>query len=112
MQTVLNAVMAANPIGLIIIAVVGLIGVITLLVKKWDVVKAALIKGIKAVGEFFKKLWEGVKNSAVAAFNKLKQALTKVLDGIKARYGPKITGFFSLCGNIVAVAKSVLECAR
>lgn len=106
-QTVLNAVMAANPIGLIIIAVVGLIGVITLLVKKWDVVKAALIKGIKAVGEFFKKLWEGVKNSAVAAFNKLKQALTKVLDGIKAVWS-KITGFFSaLWENIVAVAKSV-----
>lgn len=106
-QTVLNAVMAANPIGLIIIAVVGLIGVITLLVKKWDVVKAALIKGIKAVWEFFKKLWEGVKNSAVAAFNKLKQALTKVLDGIKAVWS-KITGFFSaLWENIVAVAKSV-----
>lgn len=106
-QTVLNAVMAANPIGLIIIAVVGLIGVITLLVKKWDVVKAALIKGVKAVWEFFKKLWEGVKNSAVAAFNKLKQALTKVLDGIKAVWS-KITGFFSaLWENIVAVAKSV-----
>lgn len=106
-QTVLNAVMAANPIGLIIIAVVGLIGVITLLVKKWDVVKASLIKGIKAVWEFFKKLWEGVKNSAVAAFNKLKQALTKVLDGIKAVWS-KITGFFSaLWENIVAVAKSV-----
>lgn len=106
-QTVLNAVMAANPIGLIIIAVVGLIGVITLLVKKWDVVKAALIKGIKAVWEFFKKLWEGVKNSAVAAFNKLKQALTKVLDGIKAVWS-KITGFFSaLWENIVAVTKSV-----
>ena len=106
-QTVLNAVMAANPIGLIIIAVVGLIGVITLLVKKWDVVKAALIKGIKAVWEFFKKLWEGVKNSAVAAFNKLMQALTKVLDGIKAVWS-KITGFFSaLWENIVAVAKSV-----
>ena len=106
-QTVLNAVMAANPIGLIIIAVVGLIGVITLLVKKWDVVKAALIKGIKAVWEFFKKLWEGVKNSAVAAFNKLKQALTKVLDGIKSVWS-KITGFFSaLWENIVAVTKSV-----
>lgn len=113
-QTVLNAVMAANPIGLIIIAVVGLIGVITLLVKKWDLVrkhwdkiKDAVIKGAKAVGEFFKKLWEGVKNSAVAAFNKLKQALTKVLDGIKAVWS-KITGFFSaLWENIVAVAKSV-----
>lgn len=106
-QTVLNAVMAANPIGLIIIAVVGLIGVITLLVKKWDVVKAAVIKGAKVVGAFFNKLWEGIKNAAVAAFNKLKQALTKVLDGIKAVWS-KIAGFFSaLWENIVAVAKSV-----
>lgn len=84
-----------------------IIGAILLVRKHWDKIKAAVIKGAKAVGEFFKKLWEGVKNSAIAAFNKLKQALTKVLDGIKSVWS-KITGFFSaLWENIVAVTKSV-----
>lgn len=84
-----------------------IIGAILLVRKHWDKIKDAVIKGAKAVGEFFKKLWEEIKNTAVAAFNKLKLALTKVLDGIKTVWS-KITGFFSdLWESIVSVAKSV-----
>ena len=54
-QAVLNVIMTANPIGLIILAVVALIGMITMLVRKWEAVKTALVKGAKAVFEFFKK---------------------------------------------------------
>lgn len=84
-----------------------IIGAILLVRKHWDKIKAAVIKGAKAVGAFFNKLWEGIKNAAVAAFNKLKQALTKVLDGIKAVWS-KITGFFSaLWENIVVAAEKI-----
>lgn len=84
-----------------------IIGAILLVRKHWDKIKDAVIKGAKAIGEFFKKLWEGVKNSAVAAFNKLKQALTSILDGIKAVWS-KITGFFSaLWENIVVAAEKI-----
>lgn len=64
-QSILNAVMAANPIGLIILAVVALIGVIALLIKNWNKVKAAIIKGAKAVWEFLKKF--GVAILAIVA---------------------------------------------
>lgn len=84
-----------------------IVGAILLVRKHWDKIRAAIIKGAKAVGEFFKKLWEEIKNTAVAAFNKLKQVLTSILDGIKAVWS-KITGFFSaLWENIVVVAEKI-----
>lgn len=41
-QNLLNAAMAANPVGLIVAAVVALIGLTILLVKHWDAVKNAI----------------------------------------------------------------------
>lgn len=114
-QTVLNAVMAANPIGLIIIAVVGLIGVITLLVKKWDVVKAALIKGVKAVWStitgFFGGLWDGIISVASSVISGLAEPFSKVLDVIKNLW-TGLTDFFSglwdsLKNGVTSVAEAI-----
>ena len=128
-QTVLNAVMAANPIGLIIIAVVGLIGVITLLVKKWDVVKAALIKGIKAVWEFFKKFgaailailfpipaaiiagimlivknWETIKNALIAGAKAVGNFFVGIWETIKNAF---ITAFKAIGNFFVGIGRSI-----
>ena len=111
-QTVLNAVMAANPIGLIIIAVVGLIGVITLLVKKWDVVKAALIKGVKAVWntitEFFSNLWSGIISVAEKIWSGITGVFSAIIEQIKAVWS-SITGFFGgLWDGIVSAASNII----
>lgn len=83
------------------------IGAILLIKKNWDKIKAALIKGGKAVGDFFKKIWTAIKNTAVAAFVKLKAAVLNVLNGIKAAW-ETIKGFFAgLWESIVAVAQTV-----
>lgn len=50
-QWALNAAMYANPIGLVILAVIALIAIVVLLVKNWDKVSA-----------FFKNLWEKIKS--------------------------------------------------
>jgi hypothetical protein len=55
-QMLFNIIMSANPVGLIIIAIGILIGLIILLVKNWDKVKAAVIKFVKASIEWFKKM--------------------------------------------------------
>ncbi len=97
-QWVWNIAMLANPIGLVIAAVVILIGVIVLIATKttwfsdiwewvWgkigDPVKAAwayisdlavqtwngLVKGIKWVGDVFAGIWKFIKDSAVSNFN-------------------------------------------
>lgn len=51
-QAAFNAVMAANPITLVIVAIAALIAIIVLCVKHWDKIKEA---GTKA--------WEGIKNA-------------------------------------------------
>jgi hypothetical protein len=76
-QWVLNAAMNANPIGLIITAIGILIGVIILVVKNWDTVKAALVNGAKAVGNFFKSIFTGIKNFFVGVFNGIKSFIKK-----------------------------------
>ncbi len=160
-QAVLNAVMAMNPIALIIIGIVALIGIIVLLVKhwdkaaakvkelwsavkdffkgfgsaaksaasvfaaiiapiptlvigaikslikNWDAVKSALIKGVTAVGGFFQKTWLAVRNAFTATFNGIAKASQKVLGGIKKAWGA-IKSFFSrLWSGIVDAAKHI-----
>lgn len=56
-QAVFNAIMAANPIALIIIGVIALIAAIVLLVKNWDKVGPAIMNAFSVIGNFFKKLW-------------------------------------------------------
>ena len=97
-QWVWNIAMMANPIGLIIVAIVLLIGVIVLIATKttwfsdlwewiWgkigDPVKAAwdwilgflksnwdaLVAGIKWVGNVFASIWKFIKDTAVSNFN-------------------------------------------
>jgi len=55
-QGVLNAVMAVNPIGLILIAIAALIVGIILLVQNWDMVVAAFKNGIAQIWGFFSGL--------------------------------------------------------
>jgi hypothetical protein len=56
-QMIMNVVLSANPIGLIILAVMALIGIIILLVRNWD-----------KVADFFKGLWDRIKNIFRAVF--------------------------------------------
>jgi len=89
-QWALNAAMAANPIGLIIMAVIALIAGIVLLVKNFDKVKEAFAKiweGIKEIfgkiGEFFKGVWNGIKEGASKAWNGIKTGASNAWSGIK-----------------------------
>lgn len=105
---VFNAVCAANPFVLIImaiiVAVMALIAAIVLIVKNWDKVKAALMKGASAVAGFFGKVGTAIKNAFLAAWSAIKQGAQKTLDGIKSAWSA-VAGFFSsLWNGIVAVA--------
>lgn len=91
-QWALNAAMAANPIGLVCVAIGALIAIGVALWQNWDTVKAKafeLWEGIKSafggLGEWFGGLWEGVKstfksfiNFIIGGLNKIPQALNKL----------------------------------
>ena len=61
-QAAFNVVMSANPIGLIIIAIVGIITALTLFFTKTETGK----KVLAAFGAFIGKVWEGIKTGLQA----------------------------------------------
>ena len=64
---VLNAVMKANPIGLIILAITALVTAVMAMVKNWE-----------SVGAFFKNLWAGIKNT----FNSAVEGIKKIMGNL------------------------------
>lgn len=60
-QGVLNAVMSANPIGLIILGITALVVAVMAMVKHWD-----------GFAEFFVKMWEGIKKAFTATVDWIK----------------------------------------
>jgi phage-related protein len=85
--------MLANPIGLVIAAIVAIIAVIVLLVKNWDTVTAA-------VG----KVWEAIKNFGVNAWNTLKEFAGKIPAFIKT----VIDAFAGLPAQMLTVGKNIV----
>lgn len=71
-QAGLNVIMSANPIGLIIIAIAGLVAAFVLLWNKCD-----------AFRNFFIKLWEIIKEKAGVAINAIKTIFTGFWKNVK-----------------------------
>ena len=61
-QGVLNAVMSANPIGLIILGITALVVAVMAMVKHWE-----------GFSEFFIGMWEGIKNAFTAVVDWIKE---------------------------------------
>jgi hypothetical protein len=70
-QISLNIAMYANPIGIIILAVVALIAVVVLVIKHFDTLKKWFVDG-----------WETIKNAFVTAWNAIRNVFATVFNGI------------------------------
>lgn len=102
-QTLFNTVMAANPIGLVVIAIVALIAIIVLLVKNWDTVTEVVGKVWDAIKDFAGKAWEKIKgfvDNVVEAFTNLKTKAGEIWNNIKDNIG-------NLVGNIINKIKEL-----
>lgn len=89
-QTALNAVMAANPIGLVVLAIAGLVAAFVALwnncdefrefwINLWNNIKEIAEKVWKAIKEVFTKAWDGIKN----AFSKTKDFFKEKFEGAR-----------------------------
>lgn len=101
-QWLLNVALNANPIGLIIIAVVALIGIITLLVKNMDKVQEFFIKIGTAIAGFFKAVW----NTITGLFNKLISFVKKNLLNI---VNVILTIIFPIGGIVMALVRLIIK---
>jgi hypothetical protein len=119
-QGIVNAVMTANPVGLIIVGIAALIAIIVLLVKNWDKVVNAFKIGVDAVVGFFTRLWSKVTEIFTGIIDQVKADaalfmgvwkpvidavggfFTGLWDGIK-------TGFHAVFDPIMAFLKNILD---
>ena len=83
-QGIFNAVMTANPIGLIVTAIGLLVAGIVLLIKNWDKVK-----------EVAMNCWEGIKNAWSVASNWFKTNIIEPIKNFFSGMWESVTGFFS-----------------
>ena len=105
-QTGLNAAMAANPIGAVILAIEALIAVGVLLYKNWDTIKA----GAQSLWNKFKDVSIKIGTAFSGAFDKVKNAAKTALEWV----GDKLSWLndkiesIPILGSLYKGAKGVL----
>lgn len=105
-QTGLNAAMAANPIGAVILAIEALIAVGVLLYKNWDTIKA----GAQSLWNKFKDVSIRIGTAFSGAFNKVKNAAKTALEwvGNKLSWLNDKIESIPILGSLYKGAKGVL----
>jgi gas vesicle protein len=73
-QWLLNAAMSANPIGLVVIAIVALVAILIVAYKKSDTFRAIVDAAFGAVAKAAQKLWGWIKTAFNAIINKWNDA--------------------------------------
>lgn len=133
-QAALNAIMALNPIGLVIAAVAALVAAFVILWNKcegfrefwinlWENIKefaSATINGIidffkngwesivkiwDSAGEFFSGVWDNIKNAFDGALDWFRNLFSNIWNGIKSAFS-SVGDFFK---NVFNGAKNIIE---
>lgn len=121
----LNTVMALNPVGLVVAAIVGLIAVFVLLWNKcdgfrefwinlWEKIKSlcsSAIEGIKkainVLKEWIPKAWNSIKETTSKVWNGIKSFLSGLWNGIKNTATSVFNGIKNFLSNLWNGIKSV-----
>lgn len=86
-QLGLNIAMIANPIGLFVVGIAAVVGIVALLIVKWD----SIIGGIKAFGKLViglvNNIFPGFKDKMKAVFDWVSDKFAQLVDWIKKSIG-------------------------
>ena len=93
-QQIMNAVMAANPIGLVIAAIAALIAIFVTLWNTSEDFRNFFINMWENIKKFVVDAWNAIKNGAVNAWNAIKGAWQSVKDWFKSKVIDPISNFF------------------
>lgn len=118
-----NAILAANPIGIVIALIAGLVTAIVLLWKNnedfrnkvieiWGNIKDAISQAVQAVSEFLSAAWDSIKTTAIAAWNVISQyaeVAWGVIQSIWSAVAPYFQAVWDTIAGIFAVVQSVLQ---
>lgn len=112
----LNAAMAANPIGLVVAAIAGLVTAFVVLWKKsekfrefwkglWEEIKKVVKPVIDFIVGVFSEAWENIK----AVWSVVSKFFKTIFDGIKKIFEPIVNWFKDKFETAVAVIKVVIQ---
>jgi TP901 family phage tail tape measure protein len=96
-QGILNAIMIANPIGLVTIAIVGLVGALVILITKYDDVISGWEEVFINMEITAKKFWMAIKNAAAVFVNGILEVISAIPKAI---------------GNILGIDIGAIELPR
>lgn len=113
-QTALNAVMSANPIGIVIALIAGLVAGFVVLWNKsegfrnfwiglWETIKNAVEPVVKGLGEWFTGAW----NKVAEVWGKAKEFFSQIWDAIKLIFAPVVDFYGTLFGNAWTLVKDI-----
>lgn len=117
---VLNAVMLANPIGLVIIAITAIVAAVMYLWNNcetfrdlinglWENIKEVATTVWESIASFFTTVWEGIKSVGETVFNGLSTFLSTIWDGIKIIFETALTIISTIIGVHFEVYKVIIE---
>ena len=112
-QWLLNAALDANPIGLIVLAIIALIAIVVIIATKtdwfqrlWHTAWGAIKSAAKAVGDWFSKtLWPGIKT----VYENIKGGIDDVVDFFKGIPGKITAAVKGMWNGMVDAFKDALN---
>ena len=103
----------ASPIGLVVVAIAGVIAIGVALYKNWDTVKAKAIEIWTAIKDFFARTWENIKQTANRIWTSITSTLSSVWERIKNTasrlFGNIKTTISNIWENLKTSAKTTWE---
>lgn len=103
----LDAALVANPIGLIVVAIVALVGALVYAWNHWSGFRTAVTAGAHAVATVVRGAWNGIKAAAVAVWGWLSPYVHAAIRGIVSFFRPMVNDIKSHWGEIKQVASFV-----
>ena len=100
-QWLLNVAMSANPIGIVILAIVGLIAAGVALWKNWDKVVAA----VKWLWQKMKEAFTKIKQLVLAAWDAIKAGAVRAWEAVKSAFDSVYAKVRSIFKKVVGVIK-------
>lgn len=101
---VLSIIAGTNPLVLMFTAAAA---AVILLLTNWDVVSGAIMTGVKAIGDFFALVWEGIKAAGIAAWEGIKFGFAVAFNAIKKAFFIFADIMITIWGTLAQVILSI-----
>lgn len=111
-QAAFNLVMSANPVFLVVAAIVALVAIMVVLYKKNKAVRDFIDKAWRAIADTFMSVFNTIKGAVLGVFNWLKSNWQLILGIILGPLGLIVLAFTKYKDQTVAVFKAIWEAVK